>query len=334
MAPPVSVLNGGGMTTEVRVDGALFEPLPRSADGDRKRRSRQLLRELQRVPAVKGVAAGGAVALGGACLRRSREGAVLGIATATLQRSLAQHGFGVQRSVRNCEDVVTVARHLAPDYPPLGTWAIEADFAALLMRALDDGADTVVELGSGVSTLLVATILNLRDIGRLVSIDHNAAFAQETSSRLERAGVADRVDLVVAPLRRQAFGSIETSWYDAATVLDALPAMPIDLLIIDGPPSTADWARWPAIEVLRTRLADGAVVLLDDGRQRRERMAALRWARDHPDLELYWVDTVKGTWRFEKRTGPAESAAVQALRRLWRALYPRPVGFGRWPVRR
>jgi predicted O-methyltransferase YrrM len=301
---------------------------------DWRRRSGQALSELRTAPLLRALTYGGAVAATGHYLRRTREGAVIGVATAILERSLSRQIFALQRGVRNAADVATVAGHLGPDFPPLGTWAIEADFARLVVQELDRRPDVVVELGSGVSTLLVASVLSRRGFGRLVSVDHDHRFAAETGARLDRARVADRVSLIVAPLRPHTFGAVTTVWYDVPSVLDALPAGPIDLLVIDGPPSNVDWARWPAMEVLRSRLADGAVVLLDDGRQRRERAAALRWARDHHDLELYWVDTLKGTWRLQKRRRPPESAAVRVTRRAWRALNPQPGGFGRWPVRR
>ena len=297
-------------------------------------RLRDVLREVHEAPLLRGIASGGVVLLAGTCVRRSPEGVVLGVATAMLERSLTKKAFTLQRAVRNAEDVAMVASHLEPDFPPLGTWAIEADFARLVAQELDHGADVVLELGSGVSTLLIASILNSRNSGRLISVDHDHRFASETRARLERAGITDRVELVVAPLRPQAFGSITTDWYDTAAVLERLTPRPIDLLIVDGPPSTSHWARWPAMEVLRPRLSEHAVVLLDDGRQRRERSVALRWARDHPDLELYWVDTLKGTWRLKPRLRPTESATTRLARQLWRTMNPNPVGFGRWPVRR
>jgi predicted O-methyltransferase YrrM len=299
-----------------------------------RRNCRQAIGELRQAPLARAAASGIAVAAAGSCLRRSREGAALGVATAILEHSISHRAIALQRAGRNTEDLAMVMSYLAPDFPPLGTWAVEADFAGLVARELERRPDVVVELGSGVSTLLLASILRRRGFGRLYSFDHDHGFAAETEARLDRAGVADRVDLVVVPLRRQMFRDTATLWYDSRTLLDALPPGPIDLLIIDGPPSTEDWARWPAVEVLQPLFADDAVVLLDDGRQRRERSAALRWTRDHPELELYWLDTLKGTWRLQHRVERSESAAVRVARRALRAVNPQPVGFGRWPVRR
>ena len=60
-------------------------------------------------------------------------------------------------------------------------------------------------------------------------------------------------------------------WYDDAVVAAGLDAALqgdlIDLLLVDGPPAYAvghGLARYPALPVLRDRLAPGATVVLDD----------------------------------------------------------------------
>lgn len=258
------------------------------------------------------------------CYAGRSDAAVVGVAAAIVEHRLAHQAWSIQRAVRNAEDVVMVARLPGPELPPMGTWAIEGDFARLIPQELDREPNVVVELGSGVSTFLIASILSRRGFGRLLSIDHDGSFAAATGARLARAEVVDRVELAVVPMRRQTFGASAVAWYDATTLLGALPPDPIDLLIVDGPPSTADWARWPAIKVLLPQLSPSAVVLLDDGRQRRERAAAMRWVREHPELELYWLDTLKGTWRLERRRSRPESAAVRFVQHAWRCMNHAP----------
>ncbi len=143
-----------------------------------------------------------------------------------------------------------------------------------------------------------------------------------------------QAEIVVAPLQNQDFAGTTTDWYAVETLRAALPDEPIALLIVDGPPVTSTWSRWPAIEVLGPHLAKDAVVLLDDGRRRAERAAALRWAREHPELSLCWHDTLKGAWRLDRHNPQPESRGRRAGRLALRLVNPNPNGFGRWAVRR
>jgi hypothetical protein len=43
---------------------------------------------------------------------------------------------------------------------------------------------------------------------------------------------------------------------------------------------------------------------------------------------------VKGTWRLVRVACAPESGAMRLMRSAWSTANPRPVGFGRWPIRR
>lgn len=307
-----------------------------SAAERRERLRRELgerLLELRSSPSGRAALSGGGVALAAALLRRPRTGALAALAAALVVRSARADAAALERALRNGEDLATISPRLGSGLGGLGNWAVDADFARLVMQEAEPRPGLVVELGSGVSTRLVASVLSERGAGRLISIDHDPQFGAATAARLAPAE-AERAEVVVAPLREQTLGGTACDWYDAETVLAALPEEPIELLVVDGPPMTSTWSRWPALEVLGPRLAPGAVVLLDDGRRRQERAAAMRWAREHPELKLCWLDTQKGAWRLE-RVGPPQESSLRAFgRRLLRALNPNPTGFGRWPVRR
>ena len=278
---------------------------------------------------------GGALAVAGGLLQRPREGVLAGLATALLVRDARADALGLERAIRNSEDLAALAPRFGPRVSGFGSWAVDADFARMVAREAEARHGLIVELGSGMSTQLITTILAAKDSGRLISFDHDPHFAGATAAALDPAG-AERAEVVVAPLREQVFAETAIEWYDAEAILAALPDEPIELLVVDGPPSFATTApvRWPAIEVLGPRLAPGAVVLLDDGRRRQERAAATRWAADHPGLRLYWHDTLKGAWRLENAGAPLESNRRPAARRLLRRINPNPSGFGREPIRR
>lgn len=291
-----------------------------------------LARELSSSPdGAAAVAALGALLHGCA----SRSGLARTLTTCTLggiavRRLVADLGV-LEREIRNAGDAALAAAWLGRLAPAPGTWAIEPDFARLVVSAIRRPAKTIVELGSGTTTLLIARQLEQRGEGRLYSVEHDADFAAETQAVLEADGTASRVQLIVAPLRRQQFGPEHLDWYDADVVRDAVPAR-IDSLIVDGPPSTALWARWPAMSVLFDSLSPEGVVLLDDGRRRAETETAMRWSDEHPTVALSWVDTVKGSWMLEMNGGARRTDGIPALTRMRRRFNPHPRGFGRWPV--
>jgi predicted O-methyltransferase YrrM len=297
-------------------------------------RARDMSTEVRLAPGFRGVAAAmgsAAAARGAGCSWRKAAG--LGIASGVLQGALLRTEYRVSREIRNSGDAAALAAWLGEATPPLGAWAIEPDFGRLIAMELADAPDTVVECGSGVTTLLIAAFLHRNERGRLFSLEADRAFAERARAQLRAAGLADVCEIIWAPLVEQSVGGHTVCWYDPAQ-LGQLPAR-IDLLVVDGPPAVRRWARWPAVETFIDRLAPGAAVLVDDGRRRDERRTVFRWRAEHNDLELHWHDTIKGTWRLVKADAPgAPSPVVSAYQRARRGLNPRPGGYGRWPVQR
>jgi predicted O-methyltransferase YrrM len=236
----------------------------------------------------------------------------------------------LERLIRSAEDGSIIGSRLGAAAPLFGTWAAEGDFAGMVARAVEASPGLVVECGSGSTTIVIADRLRRAGSGRLVSLEHDSAFADSTARSLAAAGLADVAVVVHAPLREQQVGERVVEWYDRSTVEDAIDDV-IDVLVVDGPPQVAPWARWAALPVLHRRLADNFTVLLDDGRTRATLRAVRAWLDELSDLELYWLDTVKGTWLLKRRTG--EGLSDSSLR-VARIVHPRPSGFGRWPVRR
>jgi predicted O-methyltransferase YrrM len=302
------------------------------AVGALTRRTAEALIELRHHHLARGATTAATVAAVGHCLRRTRSALIAGAAAGLVEASVLDRLADLARDVRNAEDAALLAPILAPAEVPLGVWAAEPDFLRLIVNELCRDPAGVVELGSGASTMLMAAVRRRRGGPPLISIDHDPSFALRTRATLARAGLQEQAEIQVAPLRKTLVDGHEVVWYDRPTVESVLPAR-IDLLVVDGPPSTRRLARWPAVELLSERLSDHCVVLLDDGRRRDETATALRWAHGHPNLSLFWHDTVKGTWRLE--TAPrTDGWALGLSRRGIRRIDAHPVGFRRWSVRR
>lgn len=157
----------------------------------------------------------------------------------------------------------------------------------------------VLELGSGTSTVWMAYVMQQTG-GKLVSLDHEAGYAQKTREALEQHGLTDVAEVRDAPLRPVVLDGRTFPWYDVAAFAD-LDA--IDLLVIDGPPEkTGPDARYPAMRVLEDRLADHATILFDDANREAEKAALEKW-----------VETIEGLTREGEALG---RHAVLTYRRL------------------
>jgi predicted O-methyltransferase YrrM len=151
-----------------------------------------------------------------------------------------------------------------------------AGFAAVCAEVEARDRPTVVECGSGFSTLQLAQLVRERD-GRLVSLEHHEGWATRVRDELALAGLAETAQVILAPLEPGA----GLPWY-AAEALASVPGR-IDVLLVDGPPAFepgTGLSRYPALPVLLPRLAEGAVVVLDDLDRPGEQEVLAAWRRE------------------------------------------------------
>ncbi|MEQ8819174.1 MAG: class I SAM-dependent methyltransferase [Sumerlaeia bacterium] len=159
---------------------------------------------------------------------------------------------------------------------------------ALHLAALVQGAQPrhIVECGSGVSTVIFAAMLrNLGAGGCVTALENDPVFAEQTRDLLRRHRVDEWARVVDAPLAPITLTDKSPwPWYAINSV--AAVEGPIDFLLVDGPPGKLRrQARYPALPVFASRLAPGALVVLDDVNRRDESKIVARWQREF-GLEL------------------------------------------------
>jgi predicted O-methyltransferase YrrM len=183
--------------------------------------------------------------------------------------------------------------------PPFRGWAISPDFAGLLAtHILVERPDCVVELGSGVSTLVFGYALE-RTGGQLVSVEHDLTYAKRSQAAVLQHGLADRVRVIHAPLVPWSGAG---RWYEQE-FLKGLP--PIDLLVVDGPPAaTGPQARYPALPILASALAPDAVIMADDTFRADERAMVDRWLHEYPGLTATPLIAEKGAVQLRRQPRP------------------------------
>lgn len=163
--------------------------------------------------------------------------------------------------------------------PNLGSWKADT---YLLHRIVDEiehlRPQTVVELGSGATSLVIAQALTANGAGQLHSYDQHEPFIKDMQQWLEEFGLG--AQFRHAPLTHREVGW-PGLWYDLAAIPPA-----IDMLVIDGPPwAVHPYARGMA-EVLFPRIVPGGVVMLDDAARPGERVVARRWRRRWPNIQF------------------------------------------------
>jgi len=183
-----------------------------------------------------------------------------------------------------------------------GSWALTPDAAAILAREIAiRRPNIIVELGSGVSTLMVGRLLQQMGHGRLVSLDHDPGWAEQTRRNILANGLQEYVEVLDAPLTRQQFDGKEFDWYQIPDQLRQIKH--IDMLTVDGPPQTADTAilaRYPALPAFAAQLPDHATIFIDDARRDTEQEMIEKWLQQYPGWKSRMIETIPGTCILEK----------------------------------
>jgi len=227
--------------------------------------------------------------------------ALIAVAVLVLERKLRRLRRMVRAQERHVWETHNIFRVLQGGAPlPLpGGWAASTDLLGEIVRAVSSHRPRlVVELGSGVSTLVIAAALRANGSGQLISIDADGDYTAKTREQLQRHDLADWVQLRLAALQTMEFEGVSRPWYDSSVLAELKD---IDLLLIDGPPRLLrSDIRYPALPFFWKRLSPGAIVLLDDAARRSEQAIAKTWQQNFPQARYDYLRFEKGALRITK----------------------------------
>jgi predicted O-methyltransferase YrrM len=169
--------------------------------------------------------------------------------------------------------------------PATRGWAASPDLLLTIYETVKKiNPSLVVELGSGVSTLVAAK----SGARKVVSLDGSKEYAAKTRELIKEHRVRG-VDVRFAALLPYVNG---LTWYDVSVIKDLKK---IDLLIVDGPPGNNNpESRYPALKEFKDKLSPRAVVILDDVNREGERKLAEDFAAALPNHELTILNHEKG----------------------------------------
>ena len=177
----------------------------------------------------------------------------------------------------------------------MSRWTAYPDLAETIVReCMNNKPSLVVELGSGISTLITAYTLEQHGEieAQIISLDHSEKYAQKTQDLLKSNKLENKAKVIYSPLSPTKIDNKTYSWYslDGLTTEDT-----IDLLIVDGPPiKTNQLARYPALPLLFSRLSKDCVIILDDAARRCEQQAVNQWLKEFPGFKHEYIANKKG----------------------------------------
>jgi hypothetical protein len=131
----------------------------------------------------------------------------------------------------------------------------------LLFRTLDElEPGNIVEFGSGQTTLLIDRIK--KPGTSHVCYEHSPEWHASIAPRLTSC------DYRLRALEEQTIDGRRVSWYSG------VEPRSFDLLVIDGPPGTDRFSRFGCVDLIRSRVSDDFLIIIDDVQRRGEQDTA------------------------------------------------------------
>jgi hypothetical protein len=151
------------------------------------------------------------------------------------------------------------------------SWSSGEEYLLGCLEQAQASRGPILECGSGLSTLLVGAVVQ-KSGNVLHSLEHQPAWGNRVAKLLKRYGIKS-VHLYVHPLKAYT----DFTWYEppSGTASDQYA-----MVVCDGPPGATRGGRYGLVPVMKTQLAPGCVILLDDASREQEQTIANRWAAE------------------------------------------------------
>ena len=202
----------------------------------------------------------------------------------------------------------------------IGWWSMSADsLSELCARLRRRRPVAVLELGSGISTLVLASVMEdlhgSEGSPRVFSVDQDEQALAETRARLAQQGLSAQVRSVFVPLAPVEVLGFASECYDLtrARLDDLLGDARPELVLVDGPLG-GHGARFATLPLVFDHLAPDALVLMDDALRDSELSIAAWWERlGYAVFEgILWVGKGLAVGRRGPGIGPGAPAGASA----------------------
>ncbi len=181
---------------------------------------------------------------------------------------------------RDLRALVNLTPLMQSTFLPMGWWAMEPSLLLELLGVFQNKRpENVIELGSGVSTILIARLLRQNGAGQVLSIEEDAAWCETMSRIIAQDGLENHARVIHAPLVQ--YQDSEQDWYDVDIVTHALEEVRrADIVIVDGPKSRTPMSRYPALVVFDAVIDSCTLLILDDAQREYEAQVLSRWQEE------------------------------------------------------
>ena len=171
-------------------------------------------------------------------------------------------------------------------------WSAAPDFLKIISDyCLEKKPEIIVECSSGSSSLVLAQCCQLNQVGHVYSLENGEDFVTQIIQQLDDFLLSEYCDVIHAPLQNVQLNSENFQWY----ALDNLPAVEIDMLVIDGPPGFLQkHSRYPALPMLNEILGEHSAVFLDDAAREDEQELVRRWLKAYPEFQAEYIENERG----------------------------------------
>ncbi len=203
-------------------------------------------------------------------------------------QQLARHQFNQFEAYNYLRDRLK----LHDGIPYTTDWSAAPDFLKLIVdHCLEHQPNIILECSSGATTLMLARCCEMNGAGQVYSLENGEEYAEKSRSHLQRYGLAQQATVIHAPLQTHSLNDRNFQWY----ALDELPEKSIEMLVIDGPPGFIQpHSRYPALPLLRDKLADGCTIFMDDAARPEEQEIVKMWQAELPNLQHHHLSTERG----------------------------------------
>lgn len=190
--------------------------------------------------------------------------------------------FSLFRNTYSLHQITKILHSLSAYYPYTSSALDPLSLNLVLNDIVINTRKSIVELGSGISTLAIAQLLKINQIeATFHSIEEDKAWAEYLMSCLAKEGLSDYCTIHHISVQSSTGGEL---WYDQSR-MDQLKQeiKPIDCLLIDGPIAYAEGKQLirQGSEHLFDTLADRYAIFLDDTNRPGEQKIVGHWNKKY-----------------------------------------------------
>jgi hypothetical protein len=208
--------------------------------------------------------------------------------------------------VRRWDLLCLVVNHGVPRNIELGEWSMSLRDLRIVAGEIAKRRHksiSVVELGSGASTLVFSKVLDkLGTRNSLVSFEAEMSWFVCVRDLLAKNKMSGRYRVLHVPL----VAHDGCSWFDKLRIAKIVEKDKIDVLVVDAPPDTlGPLSRQPAIPFFLPFLGRNSTVFLHDAKRPGERAVADEWRRHFSNHEFISTEKGLSVFRNPKSDGQA-----------------------------